>query len=88
MLLVSATLTAASKTTPDYAQTRGTAAFTWALAADTTNAGLSITALPPAVIAEAPAHNPASTNQPPPLGQFQRPEFLRRMQKRRVVAYL
>jgi hypothetical protein len=41
------TLTAASKTTPDYIQTRGAAAFTWALAADTTNAGLSVTALPP-----------------------------------------
>ena len=39
------------------------------------------TELPPAVVAEVVPHPPNSTNQAPPLGQFQRPEFLRRMQK-------
>jgi hypothetical protein len=43
----STTLTAASRTTPDYSQPRGVAGFNWALAADTTNSGLSITAFPP-----------------------------------------
>jgi Spy/CpxP family protein refolding chaperone len=40
------------------------------------------TELPPAGIAQELTPHPAnSTNQPPPLGQFQKPEFLRRMQK-------
>jgi Spy/CpxP family protein refolding chaperone len=36
---------------------------------------------PPPVVDVAPPHPANSTNEPPPLGQFQRPEFLRRMQK-------
>jgi Spy/CpxP family protein refolding chaperone len=40
------------------------------------------TELPPAgAPAEPVQHPPASSNQPPPLAQIQRPEFLRRMQK-------
>ena len=40
------------------------------------------TALPPASIpAEVAQHPPTSSNQPPPLAEIQRPEFLRRMQK-------
>jgi Spy/CpxP family protein refolding chaperone len=39
------------------------------------------TELPPAAIAEAAPHPANSTNQPAPLGQFQRPEFLHRMEK-------
>ena len=45
---VSATVaTATSTSSPDKSLTRGTAGFTWALAADTTNAGITITATPP-----------------------------------------
>ena len=47
-----------------------------------TGALLMKTELPSAVAPAEPAqHPPASTNQPPPLAQIQRPEFLRRMQK-------
>lgn len=45
--LGSAVLTATSTTTPDKSLTRGTAGFTWLLAADTTNAAVTITATPP-----------------------------------------
>ncbi len=47
-----------------------------------TGALLMKTELPPAgVPAELAQHPSTSTNQPPPLAQIQRPEFLRRMQK-------
>ena len=47
-----------------------------------TGALLMKTELPSAGAPAEPAqHPPASTNQPPPLAQIQRPEFLRRMQK-------
>lgn len=39
------------------------------------------TGLPPVSSADAAPHPVNSTNQAPPLGQLQRPEFLRRMQK-------
>jgi len=47
-----------------------------------TGALLMKTELPPAGAPAEPAQHPStSSNQPPPLNQFQRPEFLRRMQK-------
>jgi Spy/CpxP family protein refolding chaperone len=47
-----------------------------------TGALLMKTELPPAgAPAELAQHPSASSNQPPPLAQIQRPEFLRRMQK-------
>jgi Spy/CpxP family protein refolding chaperone len=39
------------------------------------------TELPPAPVVDVAPHPPNSTNQSPGLGQFQRPEFLRRMEK-------
>lgn len=45
-----------------------------------TGALLMKSQLPLAVSPDVVSH-PLSTNQPPPLNQFQRPEFLRRMQK-------
>jgi len=47
-----------------------------------TGALLMKTELPPAGAPAEPAQHPStSSNQPPPLAQIQRPEFLRRMQK-------
>jgi Spy/CpxP family protein refolding chaperone len=46
-----------------------------------TGALLMKTELPSAPIADAAPPPSTSSNQPPPLGQLQRPEFLRRMQK-------